>query len=128
MSEKAIEGKTFIRTKDGYAGCVKHNGEHPFHYKETVNALVTYCHEVLLATEENKQILFHPKPTLEDYRSQIKRDKCDCGHEGLKSLHIEHYPHGAGWPVQGFPELQWLYVTCPKCKYEWALWKLGVPR
>jgi len=22
----------------------------------------------------------------------------------------------------------WLYVTCPKCKYEWALWKLGVPR
>jgi len=56
----AIEGKTFIRTKDGIAGCIEHNGEHPFHYKETVNAYVTYCHEVLLATERNREILFHP--------------------------------------------------------------------
>jgi len=71
-----------------------------------------------------------PKPTLEDYRKQITRDECDggCGFKGLKGLPIEHYDHDGGWPVEGFKEKQWLYVTCPKCGYQWALWKLGVPR
>ena len=32
-------------------GCVKHNGEHPFYYKETVNGFVTACHEVMTCGE-----------------------------------------------------------------------------
>lgn len=28
--------------------------------------------------------------------------------------------------VAGFEMPQWLYVVCRKCKYQWALWKLGV--
>ena len=67
-------------------------------------------------------------PTLNDYRKQIQEDKCSCGFEGLKDLPIEHYPHSAGWIIDGFAEKQWLYVTCPECGYQWALWKLGVPR
>lgn len=66
--------------------------------------------------------------TLDDYREQIKRTKCDCGFEGLHFLPIEHYPHNGGWHVHGFNGKQWLYVVCPKCDYQWALWKLGVPR
>jgi len=69
-----------------------------------------------------------PKPSLEDYRKQIKDDKCSCGYVGLSKLRIEHYDHDGGWPVEGFEEKQWLYVTCPKCGYQWALWKLGIPR
>lgn len=70
------------------------------------------------------------KPTLEDYRKQITRNECAdrCNFKGLKSLPIEHYDHDGGWPVEGFKEKQWLYVTCPKCGYQWALWKLGVLR
>lgn len=67
-------------------------------------------------------------PSLTDYRRQIKRIKCSCGFEGLDVLPIEHYPHSGGWPLEQFAEKEWLYVTCPKCKYQWALWKLGVPR
>jgi len=68
-------------------------------------------------------------PTFEDYRKQIKKDKCRwCGFEGLKELPIEYYPHSGGWSVDGIPHKVWLYITCPKCKYSWALWKLGVQR
>jgi len=31
--------------------CVEHDGEHPFYYKSSVNAFVTYCHEVLTVNE-----------------------------------------------------------------------------
>lgn len=50
----------------------------------------------------------NPKPTLEDYRKQIKLrshkeqgdDRCTCGYKGLSKLPIEHYAHSGGWPVQ----------------------------
>jgi hypothetical protein len=77
---------------------------------------------------EQERINEQVKPSLEDYRKQIKDDKCSCGYVGLSKLRIEHYDHDGGWPVEGFKEKQWLYVTCPKCGYQWALWKLGVPR
>lgn len=75
-------------------------------------------------------------PTLEWYRGLIKRKDCDCNHwkrskkpmPDLSTLPIEHYDHDGGWPVLGFKERQWLYVTCPRCGYQWALWKLGVSR
>ena len=68
--------------------------------------------------------------TVEGYRKAIKVTKCEhCGYEGLNELSIEMYPHDYGWPVVEEPkQKQWLYVTCPECDCEWALWKLGVPR
>ena len=85
-------------------------------------------HTAQVKESEQERLNEQAKPTLEDYRKQIKDDKCHfCGFEGLKNLPIEHYDHSDGWPVEGFKELQWLYVICP-CGYQWALWKLGVPR
>lgn len=66
--------------------------------------------------------------TLQYYQEQIKRNNCSCGFVGLNKLKIEHYTHNGGWIVEGFQDKQWLYVTCPKCGYQWALWKLGIPR
>lgn len=66
---------------------------------------------------------------LEEYVEQITREKCTCGHPIPKSVHaISMYPHEGGWPVEGMDKKQWLYIHCQKCGYEWALWKLGVPR
>lgn len=39
---------------------------------------------------------------------------------------IDNYPHPQGWEVEGFAERQWLYITCEHCRYQNALWKLGV--
>lgn len=66
--------------------------------------------------------------TLDNYQKQIKRTQCTCGYDSLKNLPIEYYPHDGGWLVQNFKEKQWLFVTCPRCEYQWALWKLGVER
>lgn len=76
------------------------------------------------------------KPVLEYYRSLITHKDCDCKGwkrsslpmPDLSKLPIEHYDHDGGWAVKGFKELQWLYVTCPRCGYQWALHKLGVSR
>lgn len=67
---------------------------------------------------------------LEDYAEQIKGKTCRwCGEElPNEPEDIEYYPHSGGWTVDGFKEKLWLYVTCIKCKYQWALWKIGVPR
>jgi len=67
--------------------------------------------------------------TLGEYEEILRqlKPKCrSCG-EQLPAT-IEHYPHSGGWEVWGFREKQWLYVACPNCGYDWALWKLGVPR
>lgn len=64
--------------------------------------------------------------TLEDYEKLVKEKTCRwCGgHLGA----IEYYDHSAGWIVKGFQKRQWLYKTCLKCSYQWALWKIGVSR
>jgi len=64
--------------------------------------------------------------TLTEYekRTRIKR----CGSCGGKLGSIEHYSHSGGWAVEGFNKRQWLYKPCLECGYDWALWKLGVPR
>ncbi len=65
-------------------------------------------------------------PSLIDYEDMIKDKNCSyCnGHLGG----IEYYPHDGGWLVDGFSERQWLYKTCMKCGYQWALRKIGVDR
>lgn len=66
--------------------------------------------------------------TLDYYRVKIRKTICSCGFTGLRDLPIQHYVHPGGWKLEGFPKLQWLYVECPKCFRQWALWKLGVRR
>jgi len=78
--------------------------------------------------ESEEHVFRHEDNGLESYRAQITKTKCTCGFEGLDKLPIEYYPHSGGWPVAGLSKNQWLYVTCPDCDYQWALWKLGVPR
>jgi len=45
--------KKYVVTTEKYPrlACVKHRGEHPFFFKESVNGFVTYCYEVMSETE-----------------------------------------------------------------------------
>jgi len=48
----------------------------------------------------------------------------NCG-EPLCDVIVESYPHDNGIPIEEFNgEKRWVYVFCPKCKYENALWKI----
>ena len=48
---------------------------------------------------------------------------CWCG-EPIKAEHVHSYDHQGGIEVEGFANKQWVYATCPKCGYSWALWKI----
>lgn len=67
--------------------------------------------------------------TLEQYRSLVVKTHCRWCHAVLPQK-IESYDHPEGWTVDGFPQKQWLYITCenPLCDYQWSLSKLGVAR
>lgn len=71
--------------------------------------------------------------TLEEYARMVQDKNCASCDKPLAVGHnrvvrVEFYDHDGGWEVEGFYRLQWLYVTCRRCGYENALWKLGVPR
>lgn len=36
------------------------------------------------------------------------------------------YRHDAGWETDD--GRMWIYVVCPRCNYQMAIWKMGVPR
>lgn len=64
------------------------------------------------------------KFSLAYYERLVGPQRCKtCG--GPLGL-IQCYPHPSGWPVEGSDEKLWLYKTCARCGYQWALWKLGV--
>jgi hypothetical protein len=67
--------------------------------------------------------------TLDEYRLLVKVQTCRWCKTPLP-LDVERHDHPYGWIVKGFAVKQWLYLTCPniECGYQWALWKLGVPR
>jgi hypothetical protein len=65
--------------------------------------------------------------TLKEYGSLIKGKICRWCRARLNGW-ISHYDHCGGWKVTGFPQKQWLYTTCPRCKYQWNLGKLGIHR
>ncbi|WP_048181333.1 DUF6011 domain-containing protein [Methanosarcina sp. MTP4] len=54
------------------------------------------------------------------------RKKCDCG-KSLVSGEVKTYDHDCGETLAGFSHPQWVYLTCPKCGYQWAYWKLRGP-
>jgi hypothetical protein len=70
---------------------------------------------------------------LDDKESQFFRDQmdrrasCFCGFRGLHELPILGYgDHPGGWTIRG--KKYWLYVHCPSCGWDGAIWKLGVKR
>ena len=48
---------------------------------------------------------------------------CTCG-APIRLSRIHCYPHDGGVRVYGHAGKQWVYFHCPKCGYDWALWKL----
>ncbi len=67
--------------------------------------------------------------TLQDYRKLVipEVENCRwCSHP--LPPEIQHFDHLHGWNVDGYIRQQWLYIVCVGCDYQWALWKLGVPR
>lgn len=66
--------------------------------------------------------------TLQNYATLTKGKACrSCDSPLASPITVEHYPHDGGWQVDTFPKRQWLYVVCGNCKYQNALWKLGIP-
>ncbi len=63
------------------------------------------------------------------FLDQIERKECRwCGADLSHELVQAYGPHSGGWNVKGYDEPLWLFIRCPKCKYDWSLWKLGVAR
>lgn len=62
------------------------------------------------------------------FLAQIKYFTCRWCGGALKGEPISYYEHEGGWQVKDLKEKQWLYIVCPDCGYQWALWKLGVDR
>jgi hypothetical protein len=62
------------------------------------------------------------------FYDKIKDYTCSFCGSSLKGVPISYYPHDAGWTVSGLVGKFWLYLVCPKCGYQWALWKLGVKK
>lgn len=52
------------------------------------------------------------------------RNVCSCG-QALTVEDLRMYPHEGGDRVEGLGKV-WLYLHCPKCQYDWSLWKLGI--
>jgi len=55
-------------------------------------------------------------------KESIGRTHCTCG-EPIHPEEIEMYPHESGIEIRSQGR-QWVYIHCPKCGYDWALWKL----
>ena len=69
-----------------------------------------------------------PENEAEKFRKQYTNTKCLCGADLSRELIFYYGPHRDGWTVQNESFKVWLYVKCPKCGYDMALWKMGVPR
>lgn len=72
---------------------------------------------------------------LQDYQEKLKGADCKwCRRKNyetkevtkvlLENEPIEHYEHSGGYEVEGFAKKLWLYVTCPRCQYQWSLEKI----
>lgn len=61
----------------------------------------------------------------EEIYSQLETKNCKYCGTPLPHTPIHCYEHSNGWIVKGFQEKQWLFIICPKCNYQWSLWKLG---
>ena len=53
------------------------------------------------------------------------RSRCLCGRD-LRGDQVHGYRHEAGWMTDAGQ--MWLFIPCPECGYEMAIWKIGVSR
>ena len=60
--------------------------------------------------------------------TQAPIKKCRCCNAELKGIRINWYHHKGGWKIEGMSMRVWLFIICPKCSYQNALWKLGYNR
>lgn len=63
---------------------------------------------------------------LVDFATAFIQKDVRCKHCGsfFRPSSVHCYPHANGYEVEGYVDKQWVYLTCPKCGYQWALWKL----
>jgi len=60
------------------------------------------------------------------YRKKIKLTRCRwCNHD-LSKERIRMFVCPYAFKVPGRPGTWMLYITCPECRYDWYLNKLGV--
>jgi len=75
-----------------------------------------------------------PEDEAQEFRKQYESIKfghgtrCLCGYDLRNEPIVYYIPHGDGWTIREEKEKVWLYVKCPKCGYDMAIWKMGVPR
>ncbi len=71
--------------------------------------------------------------TLQELEEIRKKVKAECykskfdkhgNHAPCLLGEVEMYEHDGGVFVESFKEKQWVYFTCSRCKYQWALHKL----
>lgn len=62
--------------------------------------------------------------SLESISDLIAAKMSNCPTCQGKLGEIEFYEHDGGVNVKDFLKRQWVYFTCKKCGYQWALWKL----
>lgn len=58
-------------------------------------------------------------------QDNCERARCSCGQD-LRGEDVLGYSHMAGWWTDSGK--MWLFIHCPKCGYDVALWKIGVDR
>ena len=63
---------------------------------------------------------------LKAYQELVKYKTCGWCGTLIGDQSMDMYDHPDGWKVDGIDNLQWLSLRCPKCGYDWSLWKLGV--
>ena len=71
-----------------------------------------------------------PEAEAAKFREQYDADRvrCLCGYNISKEPIVYYIPHSDGWTVKGEKTKAWLYVKCPNCGYDMAVWKMGVLR
>jgi hypothetical protein len=62
---------------------------------------------------------------MSDYQAQIVGKVCPACKRPVPSR-IQFRDHAGGFKVDGFSQRQWLWVSCPGCSFDIALWKLGI--
>jgi hypothetical protein len=101
-------------------------------YTATKEKCVCRCGGSLhgVGTEESRgdnipgAFILSPDERLKKVKTLEDPLKCHWCLTDLSNENIKAYPHNGGLELEGRSGLFWLYIICPKCGYEWALWKL----
>lgn len=100
-------------------------------YGQHIERVEIWCEQVY-----DKNARVDPKPSLreislQEYAALAVRQGATCFNcrHPLTEDNLEHYgPHPDGWRVKGYPVMQWLFMRCPKCRYQTSLAKLKIAR